>query len=70
MMPQIGSQTPGNFLPHSTFVPTYKDATALAPNLAFSTPSPPPHAHDVVEYIMHRVYEEDEFQEFIGPLLE
>ena len=32
---------------------------AFSPNLAFSMPSPPPHAHDVVEDIIHREYEED-----------
>lgn len=70
MMPQTGSQTPRNFPTPLIFVPNYEDAATHALNFAFSTPSPPTHAHDVVENILHHEYETYENLEFIVPMFE
>lgn len=64
-MPQDGSQSFGHSPPHSIFVRAYEVAAAPAPNFAFSTPQPPPHAFDMVEDINHHKFEEDELLELL-----
>lgn len=64
---RVGSQTYGHSPPHSTFVLVYEVAVALAPDLAFSMPSPPPHAYNVVEDIHHHKYDEGKSSRLISP---
>lgn len=65
-MPQTISHFPSHSPPHLILVPTHEAIAAPTLDLAFSTPSPPPHAPNVEEDIMRYKSKEDESLEVIA----
>lgn len=65
-MPQARSHSPSHSPPHLILVPTHEAIAAPTLDLAFSMPSPPPHAPDVEENIMHYESKEDKSLEVIA----
>ena len=64
-MPQVGSYSTGHSPPCLTYVPTNEVATAPTLDLAFSMPSPPPHAPNVEKDIMRCESKDDKILEVI-----